>query len=92
MDRRLPGRKRVGGISDSSSKRTVVKQESDWGLYVRSQEFCPFILIGNSTGFRSSCFFAIANLLQLAASYGRPSKVQRGSDEPLRGSAEETGE
>jgi len=71
MDRRLPDLKRVSGIRDSSSKRTVVKQESNWGLYVRLQEFCPHIIPRNSTAFRSSRFFSVADLLQLAASYGR---------------------
>ena len=38
MDRAFAGPRRVGGKAKLSSKRTVVKQKSDGGPYVRSQE------------------------------------------------------
>jgi hypothetical protein len=38
MDRAFAGPRRVGGKPKLSSKRTVVNQKSDGGLYVRSQK------------------------------------------------------
>jgi hypothetical protein len=38
MDRAFAGPRRVGGKTKLSSKRTVVNEKSDGGLYVRSQK------------------------------------------------------